>query len=86
VGLLEALHEHEWEMRGLRGCEGRVSDEEWKRPAVRFKRRSWDLMSPDSIRPYTVSNLGDIAILLRRLGITWTGFCEVLVQKLFVSF
>lgn len=74
LGLLETLHEHEGEVRSLEGYHGLVGGE--KQPAVRIKQRAWDFMSPDAIRPHAVSNLGDIAILTRRLGMTWSDFRE----------
>lgn len=55
-------------------------DEAWIRqkvctgPCIRRQERSWDLMPPDVIRPFAVSNVGDIAVLGRRLGIRWTDF------------
>ncbi|MCJ1248933.1 hypothetical protein MMC30_006154 [Trapelia coarctata] len=74
LGLLETLHEHESEIRSLKGCHGLMKGDERKVPAIRLRQRSWDFMSPDTIRPHAVSNLGDIAILTRRLGMTWLDF------------
>jgi len=76
LGLLETLHEHEGEVQSLKGNHGLVSHA--KRPAIRIKQRSWDFMSPDIIRPHAVSNLGDVAVLTRRLGMTWLDFREYL--------
>lgn len=83
LSLLETLHEHEWEVQSLKGY--RVLVSYGKRPAVRIKQRSWDFMSPDTIRPHAVSNLGDIAVLIRRLGMTWMDFREYSILLLSMS-
>ena len=44
------------------------------RPALRFREWSWDFMSPDIVRPFAVTNVCDIAVLARRLGMTWKDF------------
>ncbi|KAH8202519.1 hypothetical protein TruAng_003327 [Truncatella angustata] len=38
------------------------------------KLRSWDFMPPDVVRPFASTTLSDIAILARRMGMTWTEF------------
>lgn len=43
-------------------------------PIVRLEQRSWDFMPPDVVRPYARINLGDLAILARRLGMDWDRF------------
>ena len=47
------------------------------RPAIKFRERSWDFMSSDIIRPHAITNVSDIAILVRRLGMTWEDFRKV---------
>ena len=39
--------------------------------AVHFRRRSWDFMPPDTIRPLAESTIGDIVVLAQRLGMNW---------------
>ena len=83
LGLLETLHEHELEVQSLKGHNLLTSQEKRNQPAVRIKQRSWDFMSPDTIRPHAVSNLGDIAVLTRRLGMTWLDFREYIMSFYF---
>ncbi|KIW19212.1 hypothetical protein PV08_03506 [Exophiala spinifera] len=44
------------------------------RPAIQVSYRSWDFVPPDVMKPYAVSTLGDIAILVQRLGMSWKDF------------
>ncbi|KAI4188301.1 MAG: hypothetical protein LQ346_005343 [Caloplaca aetnensis] len=44
------------------------------RAACRLVRRSWDFMPPDVIRPLAMTSIGDIAIMIERLGMTWQAF------------
>ncbi|MCJ1482685.1 hypothetical protein MMC06_002851 [Schaereria dolodes] len=43
-------------------------------PSVQLRRRSWDFMPPDAMRPLATSNISDIAIIVRRLGMIWKQF------------
>jgi hypothetical protein len=43
-------------------------------PACRLRERSWDLMSPELVRPLARTTVSDIAIMVRRLGMTWRSF------------
>ncbi|OQV11316.1 hypothetical protein CLAIMM_15171 isoform 1 [Cladophialophora immunda] len=43
-------------------------------PAIQVSRRSWDFVPPDVIKPYAVTNVGDIAIIIQRLGMSWKEF------------
>lgn len=45
-----------------------------QRAACRPVRRSWDFMPPDLIRPLGMISLGDIAVIIERLGMTWHAF------------
>ncbi|MCJ1392258.1 hypothetical protein MMC18_005125 [Xylographa bjoerkii] len=74
LGMLEALHEHEADVIGLHVYDCPLPTPEQPRPAVTFRRRSWDFQSSDTIRPHAVSNIFDIAILVHRLGMTWQDF------------
>lgn len=72
--LLRSLHVHEWELQRL-GCYMEHTSSLLRAgPAVRFRERSWDFMSPDMVRPHAVTNVSDIAVLARRLGMTWGDF------------
>lgn len=42
--------------------------------ACRLRERSWDLMSPELVRPLARTTVCDIAIIVRRLGMTWRSF------------
>lgn len=42
--------------------------------AIQISRRSWDFVPPDVIKPYAVANIGDIAIIAQRLGMSWKDF------------
>lgn len=76
LGMLEALHEHESDVERLGLYKCPLPNPEQTRPAIIFRRRSWDSMSPDSIRPHAVSNLFDVAVLVQRLGMIWQDFRE----------
>ena len=43
-------------------------------PVCLFEERSWDFMPPDVVKPYARINVGDLAVLARRLGMTWERF------------
>lgn len=45
-----------------------------RRPACGFVRRSWDFMAPELVRPLAVTYIGDIAIIVQRLGMEWQTF------------
>lgn len=44
------------------------------RPALYFRRRSWDFMSPDIVRPLASTNVSDLAVMALRLGMIWKDF------------
>jgi hypothetical protein len=43
-------------------------------PGLTFQQRSWDFMPPDVVRPHASTSVHDIAVLARRLGMTWKQF------------
>lgn len=43
-------------------------------PAVRLRKQSWDFMPPEVTKPYAVSTIRDLAILVQLLGLQWTNF------------
>lgn len=53
---------------------GTFSTEVIARPGVIFRERSWDFMPPDIVRPFAVTNISNIGVMARRLGMTWTDF------------
>ena len=78
LGLLEALHGHELDLQKLNGNQKLPSGSDQSHPAVKFRKRTWDLISPDTIRPHAICSISDIAILARRLGMTWQDFRKYL--------
>lgn len=78
--LLRSLHTHEWELQRL-GCYVEQGFSLPRAgPAVRFRERSWDFMLPDIVRPHAVTNVSDIAVLARRLGMAWGDFREITIS------
>ncbi|KAI4133377.1 MAG: hypothetical protein LQ341_006174 [Variospora aurantia] len=45
-----------------------------RRPACRLVQRSWDFMAPELVRPLAMTYIGDIAIIVLRLGMRWQTF------------
>ncbi|KAL8766274.1 MAG: hypothetical protein Q9209_006906 [Squamulea sp. 1 TL-2023] len=45
-----------------------------RRPACRSIQKSWDFMAPELVKPLAMTNVGDIAIIVQRLGMTWQTF------------
>jgi hypothetical protein len=43
-------------------------------PAIVFREQSWDFQPPDVVRPLAKISLSDIAVLARRMGMTWKEF------------
>jgi len=72
--LLRSLHRHEWELQRLGCYNGRQPSVRLAGPAIRFGERSWDFMPVDIVRPHAIANVSDIAVLARRLGMTWGDF------------
>ncbi|KAK4232755.1 hypothetical protein C8A03DRAFT_20016 [Achaetomium macrosporum] len=67
IPFLESVHEHH---ENLQKCPPPFDSV----PMLFERRRSWDFMPPDVIRPYASTTLSDIAILARRMGMVWTEF------------
>ena len=40
-------------------------------PGILLRSKSWDLMPTEIVRPVAMTSLGDIAVMARRLGMTW---------------
>ncbi|MCJ1367865.1 hypothetical protein MMC16_007001 [Acarospora aff. strigata] len=79
--LLWSLHRHEWELLKLQCYTGRHPISRLVGPAVRLRERSWDFMPPDIVRPHAITNVSDIAVLVRRLGMTWKDFRKTAFTK-----
>ena len=76
VPFLESLHENEQELQE-HGCYNYGMSEERQEligPAVRFRERSWDSVPPDILRPLAISTVPHIAVMARRLGMSWVAF------------
>jgi hypothetical protein len=43
-------------------------------PGVKIVRKSWDFMQPDIIKPYAISTVNDIVIIMHQLGLEWSEF------------
>ncbi len=77
--LLATLHRHEKEMAFYK-CYSASADKLRSEsplrlaPALIIRERSWDFMSPDIVRPFATTNVSDVAVLARRLGMTWKEF------------
>lgn len=78
--LLRSLHQNEWELESY-GCYNQkilpgdpIATGQLVRPAVRYREMSWDFIQPGMVRPCAVSTVSDIAILARRLGMSWEDF------------
>ena len=80
LGFLDSLHCKELELQRY-GCYNHtVAESKTSKnrpsigPAVHFRKRSWDFMAPDTVRPFAVTTISNIAIMARRLGMTWVEF------------
>ena len=80
LAFLASLHRNEWELQRY-GCYSRDLpyespgvQKQLVGPAVRFREMSWDFMPPDIVRPLAITTVSDIAIMVRRLGMSWVVF------------
>ncbi|MCJ1224977.1 hypothetical protein MMC12_001624 [Toensbergia leucococca] len=77
---LDSLHRNERELQGYRcyneqSCYDKSTNEQQLvGPAIQFHEISWDFMSPDIARPFAITNICDIAVMIRRLGMSWKAF------------
>ncbi len=78
--LLGSLHSNERELKRY-GCYSlpalsgnQNSQRQLVGPAVRFHELSWNSMPRESVHPSAVTSVSDIAIIARRLGMTWQVF------------
>ena len=68
--LLKSIREHESEL----DFNVATDFHNPQRSACRFVQRSWDFMAPELVRPPATTYVGDIAIIVQRLGMTWQVF------------
>lgn len=73
VALLSALHHlgDRYQIKSLRRYKARDSTS-W--PGIRIRYRSWDSMPADINRPVATTTLGEIAVIARRMGMSWKTF------------
>ena len=78
--LLRSLHQNEWELESY-GCYNQKilpgdpnAQGQLVGPAVRYREMSWGFVQPEMVRPCAVATVSDIAILARRLGMSWEVF------------
>ncbi|KAI4150000.1 MAG: hypothetical protein L6R39_002385 [Caloplaca ligustica] len=77
---LTSIRENEFHLGWSDICEASASREDTaryhtlRRPACGFVRRSWDFMAPELVRPLAVTYIGDIAVIVQRLGMEWQTF------------
>ena len=43
-------------------------------PAVRLRKQSWDFMPSEVMKPYAVTTVRDLAVMVQLLGLQWTSF------------
>ncbi|KAL8700898.1 MAG: hypothetical protein Q9201_005193 [Fulgogasparrea decipioides] len=71
---LQELREEELHRSRMTSTERDVHYRFLRRPACRPVQRSWDFMAPDLVRPLAVTYVGDIAVIVQRLGMKWHTF------------
>ena len=73
---LESLHKNELELHDHECYNFELPRERQQLvgPAVRFRERSWDFMPPDILRPLAITTVSHIAVMARRLGMSWLVF------------
>ena len=71
--LLESIRLNEIQRQGS-GLYTAPSGTQFFSPACRLRERSWDLLSPELVWPLARTTVSDIAIIVRRLGMTWRAF------------
>lgn len=74
IPFLKSLDRNEVELSNRRCYSRSDSASRLVKPGVIFRERSWDFMSPEIVRPFAVTNISDIGVMARRLGMTWTDF------------
>lgn len=70
IHFVRALQQHQEEMsrHTQRGFQPSMVN------ALQTSRRSWDFMPPGATKPFAISNVGDVAIMIAHLGLSWKEF------------
>ena len=71
---LHSIRENESELHHSQVYQNATNYHTPRRPACRSIQKSWDFMAPELVRPLAVTYVGDIAIIVQRLGMTWQTF------------
>ncbi|KAL8947464.1 MAG: hypothetical protein Q9222_006258 [Ikaeria aurantiellina] len=71
---MQSVRDNEAQLRKIELYQGHAEYHTVMRPACRPAQRSWDFMAPELVRPLAVTYVGDIAIMVQRLGMTWQTF------------
>ncbi|KAL8936385.1 MAG: hypothetical protein Q9216_004958 [Gyalolechia sp. 2 TL-2023] len=71
---LSSIRSNESDLHQQKSYEESIQYHSHRRPACRFVRNSWDFMAPELLRPLAVTNIGDIAVIVQRLGMRWLAF------------
>lgn len=74
IPFLKSLNQNEVELLKRRCYSRSDSASRLIKPGVIFQERSWDFMSPEIVRPFAVTNISNIGVMARHLGMTWTDF------------
>lgn len=74
ISFLQSLYKNEEVLLKERCYSSSILSSQLARPGIIFRERSWDFMSPEIVRPFAVTNISDIGVIARRLGMTWTDF------------
>ncbi|KAL9027040.1 MAG: hypothetical protein Q9196_004381 [Gyalolechia fulgens] len=72
---LSSIRSNERVFQLSQSCEESIRYHSHRPPACRSVRKSWDFMAPELLRPLAVTNIGDIAVIVQRLGMKWQAFC-----------
>lgn len=72
---LSSIRNNERLLQISQSCEESTGYHSHRRPACRSVQKSWDFMAPELLRPLAVTNIGDIAVIVQRLGMKWQAFC-----------
>ncbi|KAL8692928.1 MAG: hypothetical protein Q9224_003862, partial [Gallowayella concinna] len=71
---LHSIRENENQLHRSKTYQVATYNHTLRRPACRAIQRSWDFMAPDLVKPLAMTYVGDIAIIVQRLGMTWQAF------------
>ncbi|KAL8800223.1 MAG: hypothetical protein Q9200_007316 [Gallowayella weberi] len=72
--LLHSIRENENQSHRSKTYQEATYNHTLRRPACRAIRRSWDFMAPELVKPLAMTYVGDIVIIVQRLGMKWQAF------------